>query len=302
MLANASSQGQATAANVVKNMSLRNGISISESLEILNMKREDVNPTSLSEVPLPNLLNFSDSNNILKQMMEEPELEAKASYLAMLLSVLILSGGKEVKPDMLESWIALFLPSLEKRDEISWSLYTLFYVGSRHFATWMSQVREALQSRILGAIGSALPTLSPKDLTYAKSLLVKVPELFVRHAKNVTEWESKSVPVTINGKVMLLNVLFDALKRIESPTEAQIDAFADVFVEFVRQRSFTECIGMDLVSQIMTHLANKRPEFVDSFYQNLEPPGRYSALFLRQRHGLSLLCLSGLEGIMTAST
>lgn len=223
--------------------------------------------------------------NILKQMMEEPELEAKASYLAMLLSVLILSGGKEVKPDMLESWIALFLPSLEKRDEISWSLYTLFYVGSRHFATWMSQVREALQSRILGAIGSSLPTLSPKDLTYAKSLLVKVPELFVKHAKNVTEWESKEVPVTINGKVVLLNVLFDAFKRIESATEAQIDAFADVFIEFLKQRSFTECLGMDLVTQIMTHLAKKTPEFVDSFYQNLEPPARYSALFLRQRHG-----------------
>ena len=68
-LANASSQGDTTAANVVKNMSLRHGISINESLEILNMKREDVNPTSLSEVVIPSLMNFSGSNNILRQMI-----------------------------------------------------------------------------------------------------------------------------------------------------------------------------------------------------------------------------------------
>ena len=54
---------------MVKNMSLRHGISINESLEILNMKREDVNPTSLSEVVIPSLMNFSGSNNILRQMI-----------------------------------------------------------------------------------------------------------------------------------------------------------------------------------------------------------------------------------------
>lgn len=54
---------------MVKNIHIRNGISINEALEIMNMKREDVNPTSLSEVELVILVNFSDINSILRQMI-----------------------------------------------------------------------------------------------------------------------------------------------------------------------------------------------------------------------------------------
>ena len=70
VVANASAQGQSTASNVIKNIPLRNGISITESLEILNMKREDVNPTSLSEVEIAIWVNFSDISNILRLMIQ----------------------------------------------------------------------------------------------------------------------------------------------------------------------------------------------------------------------------------------
>lgn len=49
-LAQADSNENNQAAAPVQDFSLKKGISIPESLQILNLKREDVNPTSLSEV------------------------------------------------------------------------------------------------------------------------------------------------------------------------------------------------------------------------------------------------------------
>ena len=224
---------------------------------------------------------------ILKDLLDEPELEAKASYLSTLVFMLIFAGVKDVKPETLESWMFLFVPALEKTTDLSRTLLTL-YVGSRSFPIWMNQVREVIQSRILGAIGSALPRLGSKDVAFAKALLAKVPDLVVKHAKSISEWKMKRVKVNVDDCDVPINALLDAMKRQKTPTEQTINAFARVFLQFISQCRFKECMSQDVVFQCMEYFVTHKPEFIDEMYLNLDPPGRYIALLLRQKYGSSI--------------
>lgn len=230
-------------------------------------------------------------NNALHILLEDESVKELISVLSLFLYPICQNNQVQSQRSLpnnnpiffsntVESWVQLFLPAIESTTMVA--IPTLFRLTSNRFSQFTADLKEPTKTNFVASLFKRL-SKSPKDQDL-KRLLAKIPDIACRLALDRIEPKKKNTIVLINAYQFDLTIIFQAIKKINQPSQSQISTLFEGFCQYMAKLTFFDAINDKLLNDISSFIYSKSQNLFDELISRFLPPTRYVALFLHQKY------------------